>query len=481
MIELADRSDFTLESYRRVAWGGEAVVISSEARERIRERRAEMEGLLAASPDRLFYGTTTLPGDGVKRRLSGEEDAAYLQHVTNPAVTFGDPFPERVTRGVVFARLTNFIEGHGGVRPELASAIASLLDGEALPQLPSRGNTWEIFVGSHLYDRLAESLGGFATKEPMALVNGCSLATALASDVALAGPGRIDLAAQAMSAAAAALLAPPEHFAPEIAELWGDPDEAAAMEVVRGLLVGGSADVRPYQAPVSFRIIPRLLGQAYRAQAAAETAARTMLRAVSDSPVYVFPTAERPDGELWSNGGFFPAQAIRAIDGVAFALADLAHLAYHQTARLLDDEFAFGSAGGPDRPQGAALLAQIAALSQSAWAYDVQEIARPTLLPLSGTKQTDVGAMTASAWRKANEIGRALDSMLGILGWAASETFSLTGRAIPPGLVPFLELVRAHRPLDGPWLTLSDDLASLSDALTRSVYDSAPASSTSLQ
>lgn len=143
MIELADRNDFTLEAYRRVAWDGESVAISSDACERMRERRSEMERLLAASPDRLFYGTTTLPGDGVKRRLSGEEEAAYLRHVTNPAVTFGDPFPERVTRGVVFARLTNFIEGHGGVRPELAHAVASLLDGEVLPKLPSRGNTWE--------------------------------------------------------------------------------------------------------------------------------------------------------------------------------------------------------------------------------------------------------------------------------------------------------------------------------------------------
>ena len=54
--------------------------------------------------------------------------------------------------------------------------------------------------------------------------------------------------------------------------LWGDPDESAVLRSLRGYL-GDSGGRRNYQAPVSYRIVPRILGHAHRAVAAAEHAA----------------------------------------------------------------------------------------------------------------------------------------------------------------------------------------------------------------
>ena len=55
--------------------------------------------------------------------------------------------------------------------------------------------------------------------------------------------------------------------------LWGDEYEAAALRGLREFLVGAGGGRRNYQAPVSYRIVPRILGHAHRALAAAERAA----------------------------------------------------------------------------------------------------------------------------------------------------------------------------------------------------------------
>jgi histidine ammonia-lyase len=464
MLVLRGRDDFTLENYRRVAWEGEAVELGPEALETIARRRAELLDLVERTPERHYYGTTTRPGEGVKRTLTDDDKRDYERHVTAPPGTYGEPLPERVARGIVLARLTNFVEGHAGVRPELAAAVAGLLDGDPLPSVPSRGNVWEVPVSSHLYGPMVDRLGGLTTKEPMALVNGCAAAAALVADVALAGQERFDLAAMTMTLAAEGVLAPAEHFAAEVGELWEDEHDRSALATMRALLEGGQSERRPYQAPVSYRIIPRALGRLVRAQALAERAARTMLHAVSDNPVFIFPSDEHPGGDIWSTGGFYPPQAIEAIDNLAFAWAELAMLAYHQGQRLGDDELALGGVPGR-RGFGGMALAGLA--------YDVRELATPTLLPLTGSRQTDAGSMTFAAWRKATEIGRLLDMMLAGLAVLASETLSATGRPAPPAVERFLELVRSHREPNGAWETVGADVGGLADAFTARVLGQA--------
>jgi histidine ammonia-lyase len=270
-----------------------------------------------------------------------------------------------------------------------------------------------------------------------------------------------------MALGAEALLAPPEHYAAELGELWVDRSEAAAMARVRELLEGASTERRPFQAPVSFRIIPRMVGIAYRSQELAEDAAATMLRAVSDNPVYVPPADGRPDGDIWSTGGYHPAQAIQAMDNLAYAWANLCQLAYHQSVRLQGDEFGLGSQnqfqGG--RPGGG--------MGNAAWAYEMAQLAQPTLLPLTGSGQTDAGSMSFAAWRKATEIGRGLDAMLAGISATASEIFDLTGRQVPPALEDYLAFVRSYREPNGSSQTLGDDLGALADAITARVHGAA--------
>src|SRR2546421_132377 len=90
--------------------------------------------------------------------------------------------------------------------------------------------------------------------------------------------------------------------------LWGDPHETAALRELRRYLEGtGTAGRRFHQAPVSYRIIPRVLGQVHRSAAAVEKAATTSLRSVTSDVVYVSDEAGRPGGRgAGGGGGFHP-------------------------------------------------------------------------------------------------------------------------------------------------------------------------------
>ena len=122
--------DFTLEAFRRVAVDGEGVVIGPAAVRVMGEARAGFERLLRADPGGFIYGVTTRPGVEVGTAIPPEELRDYARRFRGVGRGFGrDCLDERVVRGIVFARLADFIGGHAKVRPELAQRVAALLDG----------------------------------------------------------------------------------------------------------------------------------------------------------------------------------------------------------------------------------------------------------------------------------------------------------------------------------------------------------------
>jgi histidine ammonia-lyase len=301
-------------------------------------------------------------------------------------------------------------------------------------------------------------------KERMALINGSPCAAALVADVALAFRRRIELADAVFALVAEICGAPDEHFAPELAELWGDEHEAAALSALRTLL-GGSTRVRQrHQASVSVRILPRVLGAARRANAAAERAASVSLRSVTDNPVYLPPSDERPLGAVYSNGGYHNAQAAPAIDGAASAQADLCQLAQRLTDHLFQS------------PLTARLVAydewsvKPLHMTQNGWAEEARAIATPTLLSLGGFGQNDVPVLNVLAWRKATAIGRCLEASLAVLAAIASQAPYVDAREPPANLRAFIGDIRASfPPVDRP-RALGVDCRSLADAFAHQVF-----------
>ncbi len=434
MIVLERRADIDLDAFLRVSWRGEAVRIGPAALDRMGKCRRSFLQLIESDPAITVYGVTSGYGDRAAIRLSDRERKEQASRPPVAGASFGEPLPERVTRGIVLARLANFLEGHGAVRPELAEAVAGMLDGGPLPAVPAQGNggAGEILALGHLFHELGVRVG-LEEKESLALVNGAPCAAALVGDTALAARGRLALAHEAFALSVEAFRAPLEAYSPELAELWGDEHETAALRALGALLEGSGGERRAYQAPVSYRILPRVLGQAHRALAEAERAAEISLHSVSDNPVYVPPDDDHPLGRVWSTGGYHNAQVPPALDGLAAAWADLAALAESQMEKLLLDDVA---------AENVRHLIMVAV----GWAEEARNAAERTLLPRGGLGQNDVGSPSFLAWSKERAAGAALDATLAVLCAAASRILWARGEEGTPQLAGLLAGVRSHFP-----------------------------------
>src|SRR5262249_54365375 len=113
-------------------------------------------------------------------------------------------------------------------------------------------------------------------KEGMALINGSPCASALLADAVLTTALTIDVAESVFCLASAAAAVPPATFDAALDDLWSDRWQAEALRALRSGLRGADAppstDEHP-QPAVSFRILPRVLGNARRAVAGARDAA----------------------------------------------------------------------------------------------------------------------------------------------------------------------------------------------------------------
>ena len=487
-LVLESRRDITLETFRRVAWQGEAVRLDERALDTIERARHAFLALLDADPDLVVYGVTSGYGQMAHLRYTSEERKEHARRPPiAPMTSFGEPLPERVARGMVLARLTNVVEGHAAVSPGLARAVAGLLDGGPLPPVPALGNgcSGEIQALAHLFSGLFEALArgelgelrDLGEKESLALVNGSPCATALAADAALAARRRLMLAVAVFALSIEALKAPLDHYDAVFDDLWEDPGEAAVLRLLRAWLEGAGAERRAYQAPVSWRILPRVLGQAWRAMDQAEEVAGLGLRAVSDNPLFVLPDGANPLGRVLSNGGFHNGRAYPAMDNLAAAWADLALLCDRHVTKLLDARTSHLPAYLSPSGEGHMGTGEgyIGCLGFSAVGYAEQARLAATRHFLPGSEgggfgQNDVALPTFLAWRSEAEAGRCLEANLAQLAVIASQAFHVTDRAAPPRLAPLLDEVRAHCPPLTATRGLAGDVEGLAGSFTAKVF-----------
>ena len=278
---------------------------------------------------------TTRPGVEVGTAIPPEDLREYARRFRGVGRGFGrDCLDERVVRGIVFARLADFIGGHAKVRPELAQRVAALLD-SPLPRVPldGQGGAGEILPLMHVM--AAVDAGDLVEGEGMALINGSPCATALAADVTLHAGHRLQLAEAIFALSIEALAAPLDAYDEALDDLGCDEAERAVLHHLRGHLRGAVTSSRlAHQAPVSYRILPQVLGQAQRAVQAVAHAATTALGSVTENPVYLPASEGHPFGRVLSTGGFHNGAAAPAINWLTASWADLALVAQRQVTAM---------------------------------------------------------------------------------------------------------------------------------------------------
>jgi len=109
-VILNNRWDVNLDATFRVAWQREPVRISDTAMQRIATSRAMFLEMIERDPSVVVYGVTTSMGESASQRLTLEQRHRHARIKPFPAaIAFGDYLPDRVVRGIVLARLTNFL------------------------------------------------------------------------------------------------------------------------------------------------------------------------------------------------------------------------------------------------------------------------------------------------------------------------------------------------------------------------------------
>ena len=480
-VTLTKRKEINLETFQRVAWGGEDVVLSDRTIAEIERCRAAFLRLIDSDPPPVIYGVTTAMGELAREKLSVEERERHARVKAFAAATsFGEPYPARVVRGIVLARLANFIEGNAATTPRIAKAVAAMLDGRLLPHVASsgQGGAGEILA---LYPLFAELSAQFdlEVKERGSLINGSPCAAALIGDAALAARRRLKRIVEVFALSIEAFRAPIEHYDEALENLWGDEHEAAALKALRELLDGGADHRRNYQAPVSYRIVPRVLGQAFRSVAAAERAATISLASASDNPVFIPPDDVHPNGRCISTGGYHNAMATPALDDLAAIWADLCLLCDRHSSKLLNGTIShlpnlLMIDRDPSDMDGHGSLGYVPMVS-TGYLEQAKVAAQRTLIPgteSAGSGQDDVATTAFLAWRKEETAGRCLDACLAALSAVASQAFHVTRRAAPLKLAGLLAEIRAHVPPVGSDRVLGPELEQLAAHFTAMAFTS---------
>ena len=478
-VTLSKRADINLDSVLRVAWQQEDVAISEAAMAEIARCRAAFLQLIDTDPSVMIYGVTTAMGELASTRLTQEERDRHARIKAFAAATsFGDPFPDRVVRAFALARLANFIEGNAATTPRMALAVADMLDGRPLPHVASsgQGGAGEILA---LYPLFADLTARFdlEVKERGSLINGSPCAAALLADAALAARRRLRLIEQVFALSIEAFRAPLEHYDAVLEDLWGDEHEAAALSGLRRFLDATSTGRRNYQAPVSYRIVPRVLGQAHRAVAEAERAATVSLQSASDNPVYIPPDDEHPFGRCISTGGYHNAMAAPALDDLAAIWADICLLCDRHCSKLLN-----GNSSGlpnllmvgrhPSDSDGHGSLGYVP-MATTGYLEHAKLAAQRTFIPgteSAGAGQDDVAATAFLAWTKEAQAGRCLDACLATLAAVASQALYVTKRSGPGPLKTFVDEIRDIVPPVDTDRVLGPELLALAERFTKRAF-----------
>ncbi|WP_124568315.1 aromatic amino acid lyase [Rhodococcus sp. KBW08] len=453
-------TDLTLDTLERVTRGGEDCELSPAAIVRIDERRAQFLRYVDAHSDKHLYGITTKHHVGAKSVLGEDSRAEFATRLPSTPATGGPALPDHLVRAIILARLTDVLNGTACLRSETATRLLGLLRHPQLPPVPSRGNgePGDIVPLGHLLR--AEFNGTLQLGEGMALINGSPVATAALVDAVLDSKQRIIAVEQVMALAALAIRAPAAHYAQELEVLWRDEHQATTLSNFRRLVEHDAhSEELPYQAPVSFRSAPRVVGWSRRTLAAAEECAEIALAASSNNPVFVGPGTVPPLGAILSNGGYHNALVAPTLDSLARSWADISQLVTAQVNRLVEDPTGL-AATEPESQVG------LFYMTSAGWAEESRAAATPSLIGIGGAGQTDTGTPDLLAWRKAQEAGTALDNNLSLLAVVAAHTLARTDRPVAPASVQTYRAILDRFPVGTDPIDFAVRLQSITDALT---------------
>jgi histidine ammonia-lyase len=355
-------SGLTMEQVVEVARNGAKIEISKEALEKMAATRGHIETLAKAETP--VYGISTGFGALANKHIA-PEDRVQLQKslIRSHAAGMGDPVEKEVVRALMLLRLKTLVSGRTGVRPELATTYADLINAQITPivhEYGSLGCSGDLAPLAHCAlvlmgegravgpDGIEEPVSELLTaagikpielreKEGLALINGTD---GMLGMLVLALHDLNKLCDQADVVAAMSVeaqMGTDQVFRPELHEpLRPHPGQAKSAANMFAALAGSEVvashregDDRVQDA-YSLRCAPQVAGAVRDTITHATLVATRELAATVDNPVVL------ESGEVTSNGNFHGAPVGYVLDFLAIAATDLSSISERRTDRMLD-------------------------------------------------------------------------------------------------------------------------------------------------
>jgi histidine ammonia-lyase len=355
-------SGLTMEQVVEVARNGAKIEISKEALEKMAATRAHIETLAKAEVP--VYGISTGFGALAHQHIA-PEDRVQLQKslIRSHAAGMGDPVEKEVVRALMLLRLKTLVSGRTGVRPELATTYADLINEQITPivhEYGSLGCSGDLAPLAHcalvlmgegravgpdgIEKPVPELLAAagikpieLREKEGLALINGTDGMLGMLI-LALHDLNKLSDQSDVVAAMSVeAQMGTDQVFRPELHEpLRPHPGQATSAANMFAALAGSEVvashregDDRVQDA-YSLRCAPQVAGAVRDTITHASLVATRELAATVDNPVVL------ESGEVTSNGNFHGAPVGYVLDFLAIAATDLSSISERRTDRMLD-------------------------------------------------------------------------------------------------------------------------------------------------
>ncbi len=367
-INIDDR-DVSLASFLQVAVGGARVGLAPNRawRGRVATGREILETALGNG--QTIYGVSTGVGNNSSRGVDHAAQVDYaLSIMEQHGCGVGDPLSPVESRGVVFARLISLSKGLSAVRFSLLEALSALLNHDIAPIIPRWGSvgasgdlTPLSYVAAVLAGQRRASYRGrrvdaaralaaeglapfsFAPKEPLAVMNGTSVMTAVGILAVHRFERLIEQVENASALAVEVLLGRSQAFAPLVHDAKPHPGQVESAGRIRHALRGSRLldpppqTGRPVQDRYSIRCAPQVVGSVRDAITWAKQVLQIELNSVNDNPL-----VDPATGDILFGGNFFGGHPALVMDTIKIAAASVADLVDRQFALLVDEHHNMG-------------------------------------------------------------------------------------------------------------------------------------------
>ena len=362
----------SLDEVYRVLFNGEELSLDETALQQVTHN---FEFLKQFAAKKLIYGINTGFGPMAQYRIS-ESDTHQLQYnlIRSHSSGAGKYMPPLLTKGLMIARLSSFMQAHSGVHPEVVTLLRDLINKNVYPCIYEHGGVGAsgdlvqlahlalVLIGegevvyegalrpaAEVYAQLGIKPMGIHIREGLAVINGTSAMTGIGLVNIIEAKKLLGWSCILSAMINEVVEAFDDHLSKELNAVKlheGQNKVAAAMRDI--LKDSKMIRHRPdhfykeleeeifkdkVQEYYSLRCVPQVLGPIYDTLAAAEKIVVQELNSVSDNPV-----VDHHQENVFHGGNFHGDYISLEMDKVKIAITKLSMLSERQLNYLMNEK-----------------------------------------------------------------------------------------------------------------------------------------------